>query len=129
MNELTPVMDDNRYVAEKLGICWHECEPYSNANGEVICKKCQKKIPWQDYYYPNHDFAADPARLLREMKSKLTKAEYINWLGFIWSRNTAWGIFDTIAEPGLLLKEVRKWFEGKEKEIKMDLHRNAREAI
>jgi len=70
--------------------------------------------------HSNPDFAADPARLLREMERHPDGPLFFAKL--IYRGNNVEAIDDDgliprkyIIKPGLLLKEVAKWFRGKEK--------------
>lgn len=116
-------MDDNEYVCKKLGICWHDWIYVSAINlcadeSDYQCRKCgalQSETP-------PIDFAADPAQLLMEMVKRDDWDLFLPEIGHCkrWKeRDTVYAHdlvrIDYITTPGLLLKEVAKWFRGKEK--------------
>jgi len=119
MNELTPVMDDNRYVAEKLGI-WHDTQW-----NERTCKwECSCGVTTADQElaaghilnYKKPDFADDPVRLLEAMGDSEEFIGSIATVLKVTPQGSEYNVSSNyITEPGLLLKEVRKWFEGKDK--------------
>lgn len=108
-------MTDNEYVCKKLGIPWHVWSGAlktiridESAHEICICGKidCDEENP---------DFAADPARLLREMMKRddwdafqifINQCGKVKY-GYVW--------INYITEPGLLLKAVAEWLK-KEKE-------------
>lgn len=67
-------MDKNRFVAEKLGLCWHEYDP----DYDVYCKKCRVSIG-----DGNPDFSTDAGavELLRLVQKRDYYLELINSIG------------------------------------------------
>jgi hypothetical protein len=68
--------------------------------------------------HSNPDFAADPARLLREMMKRDDSYDFINTVGKAVPVLTSVECFiDTnyIAEPGLMLKAVAEWLKKEER--------------
>ena len=125
MNEL----DDNRYVTEKLGICWHELASHEIIeNGRVVRQaecSCGKRFLFESTFLEhakveNPDFRTDPARLLREMEKSNDWESLARSICFT-KKYPATGKEEYyiptvyITTPGLFLAEVAKRFRGKEK--------------
>lgn len=81
MEQIEPTgPEKDRYIAEKLGFCWHE-PVYGNIYHPFLCS-CGED--WRDEKYvldhchdANPDFAADPLRLLREMHKQRGWYEFL----------------------------------------------------
>jgi len=101
-------MDKNRFVAEKLGLCWHEYDP----DYDVYCKKCRVSIG-----DGNPDFSTDAGavELLRLMMERPSWWEFISEA---WGtrRDTFEDCFKIITTPGALLDAAAEWFGWEEEE-------------
>ena len=123
MAERIIYMTKDQFVAEKLGLCWHECETYVNNTNSIVCKKCQQAIPWQNYFNPNPDFSTDAGavELLRLMMGRSGFDTFIDSnleLGLVGlvRRNSRFINVDYVSTPGAFRDAVADWFGWKEAE-------------
>jgi hypothetical protein len=112
----------NRYVCEKLGLCWHITEGMRNKEA-IRCLKCQQ------LYFPgnswNPDFSTDAGavQLLRLMMGRKDWWVFRNKYGDEHRYNEQSGEYDyepmipinLITTPSALLKACYAWFKEGEK--------------
>lgn len=103
-------MDKNRFVAEKLGLCWHEFNP----DYDVYCKKCRRSVGMG-----NPDFSSDAGavELLRLMMKRDDWSVFTSWHTInkhITTDHWIWN--ELITTPGALLDSAAEHFGWKEGE-------------
>ena len=113
--------DKNRFVAEKLGLCWHNWD-WREVSQTYRCTKCNKYL--MNIPVPtNPDFTLDAGtvQLLRLMEARKDYKEFISSLvestyvyrGVLKVHHSIF-IKDYITTPGALLDAVAEWFGWKE---------------
>lgn len=115
-------MDKNRFVCEKLGLCWHDFqyEDGGYTEGFWFCK-CGIKTS-DPMNYPNPDFRTDSGavELLRLMENH--KDGKLLFAKLLYRGSNVEGIDDDgliqreyITTPGALLDAVAEWFGWEDK--------------
>ena len=111
--EEVKMMNKNQFVAEKLGMCWHDAEIIK---GEFICRVCEKSTTnFNALLKPDFGDDAGVVQLLRLMVVREDWKDFSKTLVFNIGEREYYGRDSSVAleyllNPGALLNAVAEWF-------------------